>query len=300
MCLTAVSQVADPTLRPRWAKTNERTSAQPAVPTQPVTTSTSQDSQRKRKREIDETDPKLREYLQVMQQGAQASTADGVMAIEAPLARAPEEDDESGGEYDELPVVKKSKTQNVDDSSAVVQSVVDKIDETLVLTEADAQQDDVAEPPPPTSKVPTVSTDADDDEWLRARTSRVLDLVDADDLSQQKQQQQPAVARSAADRSTSPQPVAGNTPGSDGAAADVMDVDKAVVIPEAAADVETSASAGQEPSSRLFIRNLPYGATEDEVKDHFAIFGAVEEVCTHWTFKDHFFFFAVSLVMKLR
>lgn len=114
-------------------------------------------------------------------------------------------------------------------------------------------------------EVPQVSTDATDDDWLRSRTSRLLDLVDPDD---------PAFSTrplaSAAASASGPQ-----EPTRDGGGAEVTGPGEGV--PMHAEDPKDAVKL-VEKTSRLFLRNLGYNVTEDDVRDHFSRFGNLEEV----------------------
>ena len=110
----------------------------------------------------------------------------------------------------------------------------------------------------------------DDDDWLRSRTNRLLDLMDPDDalLSQKNDTAQPP-------------------PTDSGAATDIPEGDKSADdAAEPVAQDHPAAETSSTPdtldvirrTSRLFVRNLPYGATEDDIREEFGKFGAIEEV----------------------
>ena len=68
-----------------------------------------------------------------------------------------------------------------------------------------------------------------------------------------------------------------------------------ITIHAAAGGADTPAPAGDDTeeqikkSGRLFVRNLPYTATEDDLKAHFEKYGVLEEVC-YTDFLLHFAF----------
>lgn len=117
-----------------------------------------------------------------------------------------------------------------------------------------------------------VAPAATDEDWLRSRTNRLLDLVDADDL--------PAAATVNSER----------VPPSTGAEPSGEPVQAAAeTSPHVAADDTAShAEAGHREdasaedvirrTARLFIRNLPYTATEDDLRAELEKFGTVQEV----------------------
>jgi multiple RNA-binding domain-containing protein 1 len=120
-------------------------------------------------------------------------------------------------------------------------------------------------------EVPQVSTDATDDDWLRSRTSRLLDLVDPDDpaFSARPPASVPTPAPAAASASGPQEPARG------GRGAEVDGPGEGVAVH---AENPKDAVKLVEKTSRLFLRNLGYNVTEDDVRDHFSQFGSLEEV----------------------
>jgi multiple RNA-binding domain-containing protein 1 len=121
---------------------------------------------------------------------------------------------------------------------------------------------------------PSVGLDATDDDWLRSRTSRVLDLVNPEDMV--VDEVVPAASK-AVQTTTVAEPSA---PTVDVA---MDDVDKLIsesagAVTEVAGSADATMDAIRE-SGRLFVRNLPYTATEDDLRAHFEKYGTLEEVC---------------------
>lgn len=221
-------------------------------------------TRKKRKRsDLDESDPKLREYLEVMGKGQTSSSKlEGIMGqpvggadVDIPMAAA---DEESDGEYEEIPS-HKPKRQKEDGPIAIP-------------TEKAAEPSAIVTPQP--VAVDTANTaqvaDATDDDWLRTRTNRLLDLVDPDD---------PALTPVPARPVQSAQPNRPSPPAED------VDMDRTSPSlettggPSAEQIEEDNSTTGQiRRTSRLFIRNLPFKATEPELRHHFAKYGEVEEV----------------------
>lgn len=223
---------------------------------------------KKRKREeVDESDPKLREYLDVMRPGQKnSSKLEGILGqptaeneVDMPVMPV---DAESDNEYEEIPA-HPPKRQKEDVQAAIPAESIPE------APTADAPQP-VAEDAPKTSQL----ADATDDDWLRSRTSRLLDLVDPDDPAAfapvaARPKQQPAVAIKASQ---------------------TEDVDMEDAFRQAAAEAEASGEpTTQKPdeddaiaqirrTSRLFARNLPFKASEAELRAHFEKYGEVEEV----------------------
>jgi multiple RNA-binding domain-containing protein 1 len=227
---------------------------------------------KKRKRDIDEADPKLREYLEVMNPAhapKRVRDDDGIPPVPE-MAPPPPEDGESDAEYEEIP--SKTLKHVAKDTSAVKQP--DAVQPPPLQPELKAETLMVDVPLPQAEEVKQgASVDATDDDWLRSRTNRLLDLVDPDDPSF-------VAARSAASG-----PAAENMshiPTTSGPAEDVNNRD---AVPSHADPAEDAPQAGDDPetviqmTARLFVRNLPYTATEENLSSHFGKFGALEEVC---------------------
>lgn len=115
------------------------------------------------------------------------------------------------------------------------------------------------------------ATEATDDDWLRSRTSRLLDLVDPDELT------------AGAMPSPEDEPLARDTEenGETAHSSDDVTYDVAEGETRTPGVSQDEAADAISKTSRLFIRNLPYSATEDDVRDTFEKFGALQEVCDH-------------------
>ncbi|KAG6015308.1 hypothetical protein E4U54_003728 [Claviceps lovelessii] len=231
---------------------------------------------KKRKRqEQDPSDPKLREFLQVMKSGREGVIADETdpavgagHASGAGQLAVPE--NESDDEYEEVPL-RKDKSRKIhthQDKSGVVNSKPPTKEERteddslpMNANKEEVEQHDanmIDHAPPATT--PTIATD---DDWLRSRTNRLLDLVDPDDLA-------PGAMSEEQDIQV------------DGQTSHSTDV----AMPDMAADEVTTSQemTGQDAvqiisrTSRLFVRNLSYSTTEDDLQEAFSRFGAVQEV----------------------
>lgn len=212
----------------------------------------------KRKRsDLDESDPKLKEFLDIMQRPSKMKTLKTqdddeepptkMQAIEVP-------EGESDGEYEAVP--KKSKKKNPP-PAAVPQTIP-----TPVVPAIPELADETG--------VESILPSATDDDWLRSRTNRLLDLVDPDEIG---------VAGTGAVSYDAAQPVV----------ADSMDTGEQDPDHGEGPTVEDQVEEGEKPdptieaikaTGRLFVRNLPYSATEDDLREHFVPFGSLEEVCT--------------------
>lgn len=219
---------------------------------------------KKRKREdLDESDPKLREYLEVMGKGQTSSSKlEGIMAqpaggidLDIPMVNVEEESD---GEYEEIPAHKSKRQKDV----------------PAPLPTESAAEPSTTEAPQPTvedAASKAQGADATDDDWLRNRTNRLLDLVDPDDLDLTPVPVHPV----------RPMPPVQTSKPSE---SEDFDMDRASSRLETAEQPVAEQSEDNSPTgqvrrtSRLFIRNLPFKATESELRQHFAKYGEVEEV----------------------
>jgi multiple RNA-binding domain-containing protein 1 len=212
----------------------------------------------KRKRsDVDESDPKFKEFMEVMQPASKSKTwaTDTIdeSAIEPPskvqAIELPE--GESDGEYEAVP--KKPRKKSPILASIPVKSVPE------VVTEAQAQREEA---------IDATVANATDDDWLRSRTNRLLDLMAPEEIT-----------------------ISSGTNASTKVDAMAETKTKATEEPEKPANDEEipfegfANEAKPDPtieaiksSGRLFVRNLPYSATEDDLREHFAPYGALEEV----------------------
>lgn len=208
----------------------------------------------KRKRgDIDESDPKLKEFLEVMQPASKAKVwseqeqdvsepPKKVQAIELPEA-------ESDGEYEAVPNKPKKHTP-----PPIVPQEVLPIPVPIV---EEPQESATAEPAAP---------DATDDDWLRSRTNRLLDLMNPEDIP------------SAQGRPTIPIQDTEDQPMVDKLEEPPAAVETEVEEPMEADDKPDPTIEAIKATGRLFVRNLPYAATEDDLREHFAAHGTLEEV----------------------
>ena len=251
----------------------------------------------KRKRAIaDAADPKLQEYLDVMAPVSKTklwTTKDPLAEEPIPMV-APIDipEDESDDEYEMVPK-KARKDSPKPETAPVVAPVASVLAAAAAPAAATSQptrhvvEEVITEDVPLVDAAETalpVATGDDDDDWLRSRTNRMLDLVD--DPNE-------AIAGNA--RIAEVAPVV-DTVMADAPAAAETSEEKAVaqavvenigtlagITIHGAAGVPAPAGDDTEEqikkSGRLFVRNLPYSATEDDLKAHFEKYGALAEVC---------------------
>ncbi|KAK3954040.1 hypothetical protein QBC32DRAFT_102302 [Pseudoneurospora amorphoporcata] len=231
----------------------------------------------KRKLDIlDAADPKLQEYLDVM--GAHPSkkmrNAEGLTTtvdeVLAPAVPAGLEDSESDDEYEEIPARTQNQPTHIADQEMV--------DAPPVAGVASSATPAAVEP---SESAPPVSLDATDDDWLRSRTNRLLDLVDPDDAAFALRLAAPAAAAAPA-----PVPTA-SVENTASAKTEEHPADGSRTTAGTSKQDPESAISMIEKTSRLFLRNLSYTVTEDDVREHFAKFGTLEEVHVPLDSKGH-------------
>lgn len=236
---------------------------------------------RKRKREEQHNakDQKLREFLEVMSSGREGlatNETDPTVGIDHSLH--PEHlhvsEEASDDEYEHIPSRKEKSTKaetkdHAEKSDRMVQMPPMKEQEApgvqlpagTIEGRPEKNDSETANHEPPTTQVA-------DDDWLRSRTNRLLDLVDADEVTTK-------MVGTPVDKSMKQD----------------MEVDRQSshsseeVTRDMAAEVATSQGIAKEQAvdtvsrtSRLFVRNLPYSATEDDLRETFDKFGVVQEV----------------------
>lgn len=242
-------------------------------------------SKKRKTDEPDSADPKLREFLQVMGSAKESALADGIIADhdgaaeEAPQVAVPE--GESDDEYEQIPSRRDQQRKSEPlEKKPLAATYTTKAQEQA---QGQQQQDKTADDPqgetlpdrqdeleaPGEEKGAQAATD---DDWLRSRTNRLLDLMDPEDLpavqaddedgaplkQDTRDNLEPAEAEAVAHDATADD-VANDEPGSRGHG----DEDTAEAIRR---------------TSRLFVRNLAYGASEEDIRECFQKFGTVEEV----------------------
>ncbi|KAM3069301.1 Multiple RNA-binding domain-containing protein 1 [Clarireedia jacksonii] len=225
----------------------------------------------KRKRsDVEAADPKLQEFLEVMQPaskskiwdtGAMGSTIDEpptkVLAIETPAGV-------SDDEYQSVPRKerKKSPAKAIEPQLPPPSTL-----EPPQITSSSSQQELAV------GAATITNEDATDDDWLRSHTSRLLDVMDPEDVIS-KPQEQPQV--------TNAENVA-EVEAEVNAPTDHMEIDEPedagvdVKEDDKTENLDTTLEAIRS-NGRLFVRNLPYSATEDDLRKHFEQYGSLEEV----------------------
>ncbi|RDL42462.1 RNA-binding, RBD [Venustampulla echinocandica] len=230
----------------------------------------------KRKRsDVDEADPKLKEFLEVMQPASKikkfvADEADDgleqpptkIQAVELPEA-------ESDDDYESVP--KKTRKPSPPRTSAPAASLPVDVASDISARPAPALQepaiDTLVQMVEPTLGTQTTAI-ATDDDWLRSRTNRLLDLVDPDDVVAKTTDNvdivaAPPVVEPLADEAA----LTNDTPAQDDAMFEGEEIEK---VDPVVAEISKH--------GRLFARNLSYSATEEDLRTHFQPYGSLEEV----------------------
>lgn len=217
----------------------------------------------KRKRS-DADEMKLKEFLEIMQSKSTPKTwatqdvkepPKKVQAIELPEA-------ESDSEYEIVPKVSKEQVTQAKPAAFLVPSLTDeaKSPESGQEDPQDLQADSAAR------------LDVTDDDWVRSRTNRLLDLMDPTDIAPPKTSDDTPNPSHLHEMSSASAdvvvPVARET-----IAENVMEAE--LLLDELDPTIEAIRSSG-----RLFLRNLPYSATEDDLRKYFESWGILEEVLT--------------------
>lgn len=237
-------------------------------------------SKKRKRNEVDESDPRFLEYLQVM--NPSSKRAGGVDVDVAPVTdispaidiKATESDDE----YEDVPARPKAKksraAENLPDEPVPTPAVPEKASQH---EETETMSTHVEEAQP---QAPAPSNGATDDEWLRSRTNRLLDLLDDDEPLPPPSQPAPAQGDGELKGDTQ---MTGTEEGDDAVSEPAQPE-----VPEGSEPVSESKQKEEKAdtsdvgmirkTARLFVRNLPYTTTEDDLHDHFSQYGPLEEV----------------------
>lgn len=227
----------------------------------------------KRKRDDAENDPKLKEFLEVYQPPSKTNIwTDGDAQVAAGTATADEpvqdiviEADESDDEYQVI--AKRPKTAEAPKESPtemqslqVVEPV--QISEIATVEDVDAPMEDVPDASA-SGQGPTT-----DDDWLRSRTNRLLDLVEDDDVPVA-----PVAASSKSVTEKRDSPVA-------------VEQEPEPTQPENAPVVDAAPSEEDKirETGRLYLRNLHFEVTEEDIRNQFSKYGSLDEVSHKFPF----------------
>jgi multiple RNA-binding domain-containing protein 1 len=229
---------------------------------------------RKRADEEAEKDPKLKEFLEVMQAPSKTKswandTPIGERAVHDPAVVEQVEvpEDESDNEYQMIE--KKVKTSHTAAPPAVAPVVPLTRSNEAPMDEASHAP--LAQPVQDTKNAP-VATEipVSDADWLRSRTNRVLDLVE--DVDQPPQPASGALPQDA------------EVPKEEKTEPEQMDIDQPEHLTSKSDEVAAAPTTESEKvrqTGRLYLRNLHFDVTSDDIQEHFAKYGPIEEVRNH-------------------
>ncbi|CAM1504295.1 Fc.00g018860.m01.CDS01 [Cosmosporella sp. VM-42] len=237
------------------------------------------DSKKRKREEPDTSDPKLREFLQVMKTGREAvidiSVNPDVSAGPTGIPAAAVAEEESDEEYEQIPT-RREKQRRIDPPEKGSAQKVQPPQLTEAIVVSDSQPPSPKDTADSTETKPTdleqPGLSATDDDWLRSRTNRLLDLVDPDDMEL-----------------TPPEDSHKGSGQTNGGNIDNAVREEEPPVNEVAVDQDLAEEPVEKAmkddsldairrTSRLFIRNLPYSATEEDLREGFERFGNLEEV----------------------
>ncbi|KAI8628920.1 MRD1-like protein [Xylariaceae sp. FL1651] len=286
-------ELARPIADPSLSKARPPVSSQPTTgsnikPTGQSTTGQEQPETNAKKRKraaLDESDPKLQEFLNVMQPAkASANKIHGHVndGVEPPTKILAVDEAESGDEYQSIPTRPKKRDsppppaittqQPIDPTPARVTGLLEDEAGLAGLDKAGEQSSQVID-----------GTTGTDDDWLRSRTNRLLDLIDEADTI-------PVISQPTADPPEQPLPpkVVDDSMEADTAAASesgdaqndaVVDaVRKTARIFYAGACSQKSEASAMNGDCRLTLDSCRYSATDQDLRSHFEQYGGIEEI----------------------
>ena len=194
-------------------------------------------------------------------------------------AKASSDDRESLSDKEYQHVTKKRK-RSLDDSEKTNKGATPEYDQEAskgVLAPRESSSNDAAtlkDLPVVTSQQPNEeSTVASDADWLRSRTSRLLGLLDDDDAMTAEHPQPAEMDYDKTQRALSKVPVTTRTSDVGSETGEKADEHNIETI-----KIAENLKQGIIDTGRLFVRNLSYSTTEDDLRARFDSFGDLEEV----------------------
>jgi len=251
----------------------DRQEIQPGTSSQQIAENSQNGVKRKREPEkVKSKDAKLEEYLEVMQSRSKGKKNDIGPALDSVPAQTVDTavDVDAAASDDEYQTIEKKR------EAPKLEAVVSKVQTEptqLINKPSEPEMDvDIEADEERGESQPAQQPAATDADWLRSRTSRLLGLneEDADEVSESRGKSEHVVTRQV--------PTANEL-----VAVDDTNIDD---------DVEDSTTLGRErdrvpdddieakirASSRIYLRNLAYTVTEDDLRDTFSHIGDLIEV----------------------
>ncbi|RYO33627.1 Multiple RNA-binding domain-containing protein 1 [Alternaria arborescens] len=268
------AEIARPIADKELPKSRRQQKLEKSAPTSDEYRPQRQENDLKRKREEAEQDPKLKEFLEVYQPPSKTSIwANGDTQLNdtsvAPADEAVPEvavpEDESDDEYQVI-----SKKPKIAEEAAAVAADPQPTATEASATELQAEVSNGGDAMEDVQVAPAAEQGpVSDADWLRSRTNRVLELVEDDE------------APSNATVATVPQETAPQTHVTAAPSPGVVEA-QPELQPQSEEQPDNAAAPDEEDkireTGRLYLRNLHYEVTEDEIKEQFSKHGALEEV----------------------
>jgi len=186
---------------------------------------------------------KLKTLAKSMEDDSMMEPPTKVQALEIP-------EGESDGEYETVPQKSRKKSPP---------KVVAPTPASIAAEQPVAPEDPTIDP---------IAPNATDDDWLRSRTNRLLDLMRPEDI---------VAGRTAGSSSRNVEPVAEASASVDQPVGSNDEPAEGTFVEEGEENPDPTIEAIKS-NGRLFVRNLPYSASEDDLRRHFEPFGPLEEV----------------------
>ncbi|KAL1894091.1 Multiple RNA-binding domain-containing protein 1 [Ceratocystis pirilliformis] len=272
--------INDPSLKRRINRatntTNTESNTLAASKAHDFVLGTSEAKKRKRVEAVDPTasDSKLREFISVMQSSKGGlETPDFGVDIETKATKQLLREDASDDEYEKIP--SRPPKRQATEPQPVRQTAAVSIQTTSNASGEVKGSGEGMEVDAETKASVPLSAEAtqaiNDDDWLRSRTNRMLDLVDVEDikpLAPSKDVTEPNADHSEAVPSMETTVVADPSP------------QECTAKParEKPATEQDTDEATIRQTCRIFVRNLSYETKEENLREYFEKFGAVEEV----------------------
>lgn len=233
-----------------------------------------QENELKRKRAEVEQDPKLKEFLEVYQPPSKTNIwtngdlqqGQMVVGVDEVVPEVPVPEDESDDEYQVISKKPKVVETTAQVSDEPVTAPPATVESELVTSNIDVNAGEAMDVDQDKPAEQGAMSDAD---WLRSRTNRVLELVEDDEeplaTSSNLTAQVPITVTPAVSQST-PEDA----------------LDKPMAEAHATEERPVDATSLEEDkireTGRLYLRNLHYEVTEDELREQFSKHGPLEEV----------------------
>ncbi|KAF1355955.1 RNA-binding domain-containing protein [Lizonia empirigonia] len=227
-----------------------------------------EDNALKRKREQAEQDPKLKEFLEVYQppsktniwtEGDAQIAAGNSTVVEEPVKDVVVPADESDDDYQVI--TKKPKTTATPQEAPKETESV-PVPEPVIAAPTTAVQDTDATMQDASDVITADQPAATDDDWLRSRTNRLLDLVEDNDVTVAPVS---AAKNPAAEKRDSPVAVEQQPE-------PTKSSDEPVVEPGSSEEDKIR------ETGRLYLRNLHFEVTEEDIRTQFSKHGPLVEV----------------------